>query len=160
MNIKRIISIYLAIVAVVVTVQFVAYPLYAYDEAGNEIKNSLDAMDVWHIIDWFMAGGLILAVATSFMAKQAHDANLRDAQAGCVSDGKGLSGSDVGAIRQWFECNLIFYSAVLLLIAFIPNWIATVWSFNSDGTIWHLIDTILPVLFVVQARRLWVGADA
>ena len=48
----------------------------------------------------------------------------------------------------------MFYLTVLLAIAFVPNWFAATWGENDNGTIWHIIDTVLPVLFLAQARRL------
>ena len=48
----------------------------------------------------------------------------------------------------------MFYLTVLLAIAFVPNWFAAAWGEGDDPTVWHVIDTVLPVLFGVQARRL------
>ncbi|MXY78673.1 MAG: hypothetical protein F4Y94_03030 [Chloroflexi bacterium] len=59
-----------------------------------------------------------------------------------------------GDDRQWIRANVMFYLTVLLTIAFVPNWFAAAWGENDNGTIWHIIDTVLPVLFLVQARRL------
>ncbi len=130
--VKRAIGVYLALVALAVAAQFVAYPLYAYEGDNLDAAN-----DTWLVLDWLMFVGLMLAVVTTFRAKQQSDAG---------------SSAD---LRRWFGANAMFYGTVLLTLAFVPNWFAAAWSEGDDSTIWHLIDTALPVLFAVQARRLW-----
>lgn len=127
--VKRVVGLYLALVALVVVAQFVAFPLYADDHADA-------ANDTWLILDWFMAAGLALMLVITCRAKRSCDAE---------------SGADT---RQWVRSNAMFYGTVLLAIAFVPNWFAAAWGENDNGTIWHIIDTVLPVMFLVQARRL------
>lgn len=141
-------SVYLAAVAAAVAANFIAYPLYAYDSSG---ESSNTATEIWLTIDWFMATGLLMMLMITFKGKKASDAKAR---AGCMGTETGEGDSSTGT-RRWIESNLLFYSSVLLTLAFIPNWFAAQWGHNSDGTIWHLIDTVLPVLFAVQARRIW-----
>ncbi len=133
--VKRAIAVYLALVAVAVVGQFVAFPLYAY-EAGNADA----ANDTWLILDWFMAAGLVLMLVLTCKAKQACDADADH--------------------RQWIRANVMFYLTVLVTIAFVPNWFAAAWGEGDNGTIWHIIDTVLPVLFLVQSRRLLRPAAA
>ena len=129
--VRRAVATYLVLVALAVVAQFVAFPLYA-DEGDN-----LDpALDVWHILNWFMAAGLVLMLVITLRGKQAADAD----------PGTGT--------RQWVRANVMFYVSVLLAIAFVPNWFASNWGENDNGTVWHVIDTVLPVLFLAQARRL------
>ena len=125
--VKRVIGAYLVLVAVVVLAQFVAWPLYVDDHADA-------ANDTWLILNWFMAAGLVLMLALTYKAKQACDADADN--------------------RQWIRANVMFYLTVLLAIAFVPNWFAAAWGEGGNGTIWHMIDTVLPALFVVQARHL------
>lgn len=125
--VKRVIGAYLALVAVVVLAQFVAWPLYVDDYADA-------ANDTWLTLNWFMAAGLVLMLVLTCKAKQACDADADN--------------------RQWIRANVMFYLTVLLAIAFVPNWFAATWGENDNGTIWHIIDTVLPVLFLAQARRL------
>ncbi len=127
--VKRLIGAYLALVAVVVLAQFVAWPLYVDDHADA-------ALDTWLILNWFMAAGLALMLVITTRAKRSCDAE---------------GGGDT---RQWVRANVMFYLTVLLAVAFVPNWFAAAWGENDNGTIWHVIDTVLPVLFLVQARRL------
>ena len=132
MGTHRLISVYLALVAVAVAVQFVLFPLYAYDSDG-EVTNS--ALDVWHVLNWLMAAGLVLAVLTTCREKRRHE---------------GDSG-----FGPWLRSNVMFYGTVLLALAFVPNWFASAWGSNANGTVWHLIDTVLPVMFAAEAHRLW-----
>ena len=127
--VKRVIGAYLALVAVAVLAQFVAYPLYVDDHAEA-------ARDTWQILNWFMAAGLALMLVITCKGKQSCDADT------------------AGDTRQWVRANVMFYLTVLLAIAFVPNWFAATWGENANGTVWHAIDTVLPVLFGVQARRL------
>lgn len=134
MALHRLISIYLALVAVAVAAQFMVFPLYAYDADGDVMAA---ALNVWHVLDCFMAAGLVLMVVTTYREKRRHD------------------GDESPGARPWLRSGLMFYGTLLLVLAFVPNWFEAVWGGNDDGTIWHLIDTILPVLFAVEAHRLW-----
>lgn len=132
--VKRVVGAYLALVAVAVLAQFVAWPLYVDDHADA-------ANDTWLILNWFMAAGLALMLVITCKGKQSCDAD------------------PAGDNRQWIRANVMFYLTVLLTIAFVPNWFAATWGENANGTIWHIIDTVLPVLFGVQARRLLRAAS-
>lgn len=131
--IRRAIGVYLALVGLAVLAQFVAYPLYEDDHADA-------ALDTWLILNWFMAAGLALMLVLTCKAKQSCDAEADS--------------------RQWIRVNAMFYATVLLTIAFVPNWFAATWGADDNWTIWHVIDTVLPVLFGVQARRLLRPATA
>lgn len=100
MGVHRLISLYLALVAVAVAVQFVVFPLYAYDPDGEVMAS---ALDVWHVLDWFMAAGLVLLVVTTFREKRRHD------------------GEDSSDVRPWLRSNFMFYGAVLVALAFVPT---------------------------------------
>lgn len=134
MRVQRLISLYLALVAVAVAVQFVVYPLYAYDSEGEVMAS---ALDVWHVLDWFMAAGLVLLVVTTCREKRRHD------------------GEESSDVRPWLRSNFMFYGAVLLALAFVPNWFEAAWGSNDNWTIWHLVDTVLPVMFAAEGHRLW-----
>ncbi len=138
MGVHRLISLYLASVAVAVAVQFVVFPLYAYDSAGETLGS---ALDVWHVLDWFMAAGLMLMAVTTCREKRRHGA---DGQAD---------------VRPWLRSNLMFYGTVLLALAFVPNWFEAAWGHNQNWTIWHVVDTVLPVMFAAEAHRLWRAAS-
>ena len=134
MGVHRLISVYLALVAVAVAVHFVVFPLYAYDSGGGVLSS---ARDVWLVLDWFMAAGLALMVVTTFREKRRH------------------GGDESADFRPWLRSNFMFYGTVLVALAFVPNWFEATWGFDADGTIWHLVDTIIPVIFAAEAHRLW-----
>ena len=132
---KQLVSGYLLLAGLAVAVQFVIFPFYEdYDSD----------LEVWRVLDWFMAAGLLLALLGTFLRKRDFDA---------------ASGEDTHW-REYVEVNGLFYAVVALALAFAPNWIAGEWGSGGDFTIWHLIDTALPILFVVLGLRLWREARA
>lgn len=141
--IRKTLSVYLVVVSVAVAVQFMLYPFYADDGNSETVTNF--ATNVWNTLNWFMFIGLLVSVLVALADKRAYQSS---------------GNSD---LSQWFTVNLTFYAAVLLLMGFIPNWFAAAgWGnaeyTNPDGTIWHVIDTVMPVLFTTQAVRLWNSA--
>lgn len=138
MTLRRLMSAYLLLVAVAVAVQFMVFPLYAYDSGGETMDS---ALNVWHVIDVLMAAGLALMVLTTWREKRRYE---------------GDSSAD---LRPWLRSNVMFYGTVLLALAFVPNWFEFAWGWNSKPIVWHVIDTVLPVMFAVEARRLWRAAS-
>ena len=134
MSVNRLISLFLVLVAIAVTGQFVAYPLYGFDSRGESLAS---ARRVWDVLNWFMAAGLVLMLATTYREKirQAGDASVD--------------------LRPWLRSNVMFYATVLVALAFVPNWFASNWGGRANGTVWHLLDTVIPVIFAVEAHRLW-----
>ena len=58
-------AVYLILLAVVVAVNFVATPLY--HPGGDE------PFTVWEILNWFMAAGIVITVAATYMEKRRVD---------------------------------------------------------------------------------------
>ncbi len=141
MVLKRAISIYLALVAVSVTAQFTVWTIYA--KTSDPANNTAGA--IWNVLGWCMLAGLVLTVVTTFQEKQRSEAD-----------------SSTNA-RCCHMSNVLFYGAVLLTLAFLPNWFAARWGQPpSEGTfwaVWYIIDTVAPVLFVVEGLRLWRTAS-
>ena len=138
MALRKLMSAYLLLVAVAVAVHFVVFPLYAYDSDGETTDA---ALNVWHVLDVFMAAGLALMVLTTWREKCRHE---------------GDSSAD---FRPWLRANVMFYGTVLLALAFVPNWFEYAWGWNSKPIVWHVIDTVLPVMFAVEAHRLWRATE-
>ena len=135
----RFLSVYLALTGIAVAVHFMIYPLYAYDDSGESGEGELA---VWLVFDWFMAAGLFLMLITTLAAKRA-------------------ANTDHDAVtREWLVANLMFYGTVILALAFVPNWFAVAWGHGTNWTVWHIIDTVLPVMFTVQACRIWRNPNA
>ena len=141
MVLKRAISIYLALVAVGVIVQFTVWTIYA--KTSDRANDTAGA--IWTVLGWCMLAGLVMMVVTTFQEKQKSEAD-----------------SSTSA-RCCHMSNVLFYGAVLLTLAFLPNWFAARWGQPpSEGTfwaVWYIIDTVAPVLFVVEGLRLWRTAS-
>ena len=131
---NRLIGAYLGLVAVAVAIQFVAFPLYGYDSGG---ERSSGALGVWQVLDWLMVIGLVLMLVTTAQRKRHHD------------------GEDSTNMRPWLASRVMFYGTIMLALAFLPNWFEAAWGHNDNWTIWHLIDTVLPVMFAAEGHRLW-----
>jgi len=127
---NRLIGLYLVVVGAAVALQFILYPLYG---------NSTDAgITIWLTLDWFMALGLVLALYTTSRRRQTDKG---DGNACCPS-----------------AAAVMFYGTAILALAFFPNWFGEAFTEHANDTaawtIWHLIDSVLPVLFVAEGRRL------
>ena len=141
--VRRVIAVYLAVVALAVTVQFMGFPFYGHEPGGGFNQRAINA---WLTLDALQAVGLALAAVTAFREKRRRDAD------------------PVADFRRWMGANAVFYGAVLMLIALLPNWFhalspAPAAQAAQNWTIWHLLNTLLPVLFTVEAFRLWRGSD-
>lgn len=141
MGIKRAISIYLALIAVATTVQFAVWTIYAKtSDRANDLANT-----IWNVLGWCMLAGLVLMLVTTFREKQRIDADPSTSAQHCCTP------------------NVLFYGAVLLTLAFLPNWFAArfgqVTNESTFWTVWYFIDTVVPVLFAVEALRLWRASD-
>ena len=126
---NRLIGMYLTVVGIAVAVQFVIYPLYG---------PSTDAgLTIWLVLDWLMALGLLLALRTT------NQRRLMDKTEGA------------SVCRP---ADVMFYGTAILALAFFPNWFGEAFTehVNVDAawTVWHLIDAVLPVVFITEGRRL------
>ena len=141
MMIKWAISVYLALVAIGLAVQFTTWTIYA--QASQRARDAAGA--VWDVIGWSMLAGLVLTLVVTYQEKQRRDA--------------GTSTST----RQWLSANRLFYAALVLTLAFMPNWFASRWGEPPNEAtfwmVWYVIDTVTPVVFGVTAIRLWRTAS-
>ncbi len=134
---KQLTSAYLLVIGVAVAVQFLIFPFYEDHDSD---------LTVWRILDWLMAAGLLLALLGTFLRKRAFDG----------------AGGDAGW-REYVEVNGLFYAVLALSLAFFPGWFWVEWGTNPERAswvIWHLIDTALPILFVVTGLRFWRESSA
>lgn len=125
------VAIYLKLVAAAVVVNFFAFPFYGPGDGPDDPAN----LDVWLVLDWFMAAALVIVLFTTW---QRHSS----------------SGSDDRSATTMF----IF--AVAVTIAFVPNWFHAMLDGGDDFTIWHLIDTALPILLWLEGHRIWKASAA
>ena len=130
---NRLIGIYLTVVGVAVAAQFILYPLYG---TGSDV-----GINIWLTLDWFMAIGLVLALVTTNQRRQ-------------MAKGDGSSRCPTGA-------DIMFYGTAMLALAFFPNWFGEAFTEHANvdaaWTIWHVIDSVLPVIFITEGRRLTRG---
>ncbi len=88
--------------ALSVAVQFTVWTIYAQssDRASDTANN------IWNVLGWCQLAGLAMILVTTFKEKRRHDDD------------------PLTSTRQWLTANRIFYSALLLILAFLPNWFA------------------------------------
>ena len=126
---------YLVLLASAVAVNFIITPLY--HPGGDE------PFTVWEILNWFMAVGMVIALAASYVDKRRVD---RDGSAD---------------IRRYIEANLAFYAAVLVFLLFFWNWFSLLSPNNEpDGQFWAVIDSLMPVVLGVTGCRVFRGTRA
>ena len=133
MRTERIISIYVALVALVTVAQSVMFPVYGYESDGTAVSG---ANTVWHVLNWFMALGLAAMLSTTYREKRRIDAEASP------------------DLRRWIGANTKFYLTVLLTVAFVPNWVAAMVDQGESGLVWYAINTALPIIFALEAIRL------
>ena len=128
---------YLVLLAAVVAVNFIVTPLY--HPGGDE------PFTVWEILNWFMAVGMVIALAASYVGKRRVD------------------GDGSADLKRYLEANAVFYGAVAVFILFFWNWFSSLSPNNeADGQFWAVIDTLMPIVMAVgQGRngdvRSWSG---
>ena len=100
---------------------------------------------IWHVVNWFMAAALVIAVAASFIRKRK------------------LGGDPSDPVtREYFETNVTFYVALGLTLLFLWNWTATVLFASDDppSNLWAHVDTVFPILIAATGFQLWRQAAA
>ncbi len=128
MIIAKPVAVYFKLVAAAVVVNFFVYPFYGPGDSPDDPANT----DLWLVLNWFMAVALAAALLTTWRRRSASP---RDRNAGAM-----------------------FVATVVMTIAFMPNWFSATWAHGGNGTIWHIIDTTLPVLLWIEGHRLWKSA--
>ena len=128
---RRPLAVIVGLTAVAVLVHFVLGPVY---------EDVLESGDVWSVLNWFMALGVIVALVVTFQAK-------RDAEAGDCDT------------KTYLAVNAKFYTAAVLAVLFFRNWVDELAGGGSDGDVngnyWVLIDTIYVILMAWVSLHLW-----
>ena len=121
---------YLVLLAAVVAVNFIVTPLY--HPGGDE------PFTVWEILNWFMAVGMVIALADSYVEKRRVD------------------GDGSADLKRYLEANAVFYGAVAVFILFFWNWFSSLSPNNeADGQFWAVIDTLMPIVMGVMGCRMF-----
>ena len=112
-----------------VAVNFIVTPLY--HPGGDE------PFTVWEILNWFMAVGMVIALAASYVEKRRVD------------------GDGSADLKRYLEANAVFYGAVAVFILFFWNWFSSLSPNNeADGQFWAVIDTLMPIVMGVTGCRM------
>ncbi|MXY46996.1 MAG: hypothetical protein F4Y44_08435 [Chloroflexi bacterium] len=122
LNVKYMLGLYQAIVAVAVFVFFSFSHVYRL-----VIPVEIGAVTIWWWLDILMLLGLLMALVVSFRRKRALD----------------QSESDSGLTREYFEANLLFWATIVAILWFIRSWFAFVLNLENDFAWWTEIDTLV-----------------
>ena len=125
MTLAKPVAVYLKLVAAAVVINFFVYPFYGPGDSPDDPSN----VDVWLVLNWFMAAALAAALLTTWQRR--------------------------AAAPQDRNARAMFVATVVMTIAFVPNWFSATWANGGNGTIWHFIDTAVPVLLWIEGHRLW-----
>ncbi len=123
--IKKLLGMYLILVATVVAVWFIITSLFV---------DSFSVNDVWYVLDILMVIGLAIGLAYNFDRKRKMDSQTGDS----------------GFSRRYLEINVAFYLTAAVTILFLHNWIAFLnlgleLDNHQAWVIWAFVDTLLPL---------------
>ena len=139
-NLKKVVGVILAAIALAV----------AFHALVGEFYGSLLPRPgmVWDILNYFMAGGVLVAVVHHFRAKRALDRRETDG----------------GVNSEYLMTNLLFFAAVILSIWFFRNWFDNMVVDGRQGDtvrfIWQIVNPLFVVVMGTTACQLWCGARA
>ena len=131
----RVAAAYLVLLAAAVAINFIITPLY---HPGGE-----EPFTVWEILNWFMAVGMVIALAASYVEKRRVDVD------GSVD------------IRRYIGANVVFYAACVVFLLYFWNWFSLLSPNNEpDGQFWAVIDALMPVVLGVTGCRMFRSIQA
>ena len=136
LTLPRLLAVLMLASAIVVVAHFTLSHFYA---------DAIDTNDIWYVLNWIMAAGVLIALAYNFMRRRA-------ASSGSVS------GSNLGA-------NAAFYIAALLAIWFFWSWFGEFASGTeaagdaARSITWILVDGMYPLVTGNVACHLWSSDD-
>ncbi len=128
---RKPLSLILGLIAIAVLVHFVLSPFY---------EDSLDVDSVWTVLNWFMAFGIVVTLAATYVHKR-----------GLATDGSGTN--------TYIWVNLVFYAAAVLAILFFWNWFDDL-TVGEDGQsqtrliFWVVIDVLFIMLMGTVSAHL------
>lgn len=133
--VKRAFGYILIILGLAVAVQFLTSEIYD-DDAANQ---------VWNILNYFMAIGVIAALIFSYL--RARDAD----------------GSD---LKEWIASSAMFIASAALLLMYIEQWFAwEIFVDEGDGgdyrsMVWIILDISFPIVNIIVGSYLLRGSKA
>ena len=131
---RRPLAVILGVITIAVAFHFIFSAFYS---------DSVDAGQVWDILDWFMAFAVLVTLVLAYMRKKNMTSDSMDA-------------------KMYVRVNVAFYSALWLAIWFFWNWfdnLAAGSELQSDVhlTLWAFIDPLFIILVGRLSVRLWKG---
>ena len=134
--VRRPLAVVLGLITLAVAFHFIFAAFYA---------EGVDVNQVWYILDWFMAFGVLVTLALSYVRK-------RNMTSDSVDD------------RTYLRGNVVFYSALWLAIWFFWNWfdyLAGGGEVQNDINLsfWGFIDPLFIILVGRVSVRLWQGGS-
>ena len=139
--IKKLLGMYLVLVATVVAVWFIINTFFV---------DSFSVTDVWYVLDILMVIGLAVALAYNFDRKRRMDARL---------EGDGIS-------RRYLEVNVALYLTAGVTILFLHNWFSflhlgaeSLEGNHQAWVIWAVVDTLLPLTLGTTGCAMIKGAS-
>ena len=136
-TLKRPLAVVLAIIALAVTFHFIFSSFYT---------DSVNPNQVWEILDWFMAFGVVVALVVTYMQKRSIESETTDT-------------------RRFICVNAAFYAAAWLAIWFFWNWFDNL-SLGEEPqgelrlTFWGFIDPLFIIVVGSVSARLWGSESA
>ena len=113
-------------VALAVAVQFVLESTYA--------SASPTPLQVWRVLDWFSLAGFVLCCIFNFAYLRA-----------CAG----------GEVWGRIASSVAFYASVVLTLAFVHNFVASLASGSDDLLFWKFINAVQVPLFAATGLRLY-----
>ena len=131
---KKLAAVYLMGSALVVAAHFVFSSFY---------RDVVDPIAVWGVLDWFMALGIVLALAAHVHRKRALEQGPGDAPS-----------------RAYVEANLALFATAFLGLWFFWNWFDFLnLEVEAQGvvnqTVWAVIDPLFVLVAGATGRCLW-----
>ena len=128
---RKPLAIVLGLTAFAVLFHFVLSPFY---------KDVIESHDVWNILNWFMAFGVIVVLVVTYLAKK---------EVGRESD-----------TNSYIRANVAFYAAAALAILYFWNWFnELVVGGGSEGQVngnfWVVIDVMYVILVARVSMCFW-----
>ena len=139
---KKLLAIYLFLVALAVALNFVLEPLYIRPAADHFWNIVIDGW-VWDVLNWFMALAIVAAVIVWWKWKLQLD----------------RQSPDQSITRRYLEVNVAFYAAAVLALWFFWNWFDNLASGELSQGVSHLsnwtfVDPLFVLIAAVTGRRL------
>ena len=134
-TLRKPLSVILGLMAVVVLVHFLFSPFY---------EDSVDVGEVWNILNWVMAVGVVITLATICAYKR-------------------CCGATDGDTNRFICINAAFYAAAVLAILFFWNWFDDLTAGEEGQSqtrmfYWVVVNTLFVVLAGTLSVRLWRDA--